>query len=285
VTRTLSLSKYQACGNDFVISADLGDEHPLKPDDVTALCDRLRGVGADGVIRATGGTAAPFAMQLTNADGSFAEMSGNGVRCLAAFLFEGGYADSDEIEVETPAGVRRVTLDHGPSGVAGAVVSMGRPSFVRGDIPMAGDPLDTFISQPVVLDEGRTALGTAVGIGNPHLVVFVRDEGDLAQIDRLGPVLERDARFPERTNVEFAHVTPGGIDVRVWERGVGETLACGTGGCAVVAAGEAMGLTGDGASIRFPGGVLAVRRRGDGELLLSGPVTHVFDGSVDLDRL
>jgi diaminopimelate epimerase len=243
-------------------------------------------VGADGVIRVTRGTAAPFAMHLTNADGSLAEMSGNGVRCLAAFLVDGGHADADAIDVETPAGVRRAALEHDPSGAAaGAIVSMGRPSFLRGDIPMMGDPLDTFVSQPVALDQGRTALGTAVGVGNPHLVVVVPDERDLAAVDRLGPALERDPRFPERTNVEFARVDSDGIDVRVWERGVGETLACGTGACAVAAAGWAMGAEGDRVSVRFRGGILEVERRHDGELLLRGPVRHVFDGSVDLDRL
>jgi diaminopimelate epimerase len=283
VTRALAVSKYQASGNDFLISADLGDEHPLKPDDVTALCERRRGIGADGAIRLTHGTLAPFAMHLVNADGSLAEMSGNGVRCLGAFLLDGGYTHSHEIDIETPAGVRRVTLDEGAS--VGAVVSMGRPSFLRGDIPMAGDPHDTFISQPVVLDDGRTASGTALGMGNPHLVVFVRDEGDLVAVERLGPALERDARFPERTNVEFAHVASGGVDVRVWERGVGETLACGTGACAVAAAGDATGAGEGLTSIRFRGGTLSVERREDGELLLGGPVAHVFDASVDLDRL
>jgi diaminopimelate epimerase len=287
MTRNLDFSKYQASGNDFLLLEDLFDTTVLKPDDVTGLCDRRRGIGADGVIRVTRGAAAHFAMHLTNADGSSAEVSGNGLRCAAAFLHDRDLWHVDAVELETPAGVRRVMTERLPSGAAvAAVVEMGRPTFERGGIPMTGDPSDTFLLQPVPLDDGRTALASAVGFGNAHLVIFVPDETDLAGVERLGRVLERDVRFPERTNVELAYVaSDGAIDVRVWERGVGETLACGTGACAVAAAARHAGPTSDRLSVRFPGGTLEVERRAGDELFLRGPVMHVFDGFVDLDRL
>jgi diaminopimelate epimerase len=278
VTR-LELSKYQASGNDFLVVDELdGAAGDL---DVPALCDRWTGVGADGVIRVGRGTSAPFAFALTNADGTPAEMSGNGMRCLAAWLRDRELvAHGDAIDVDTAAGTRHVWLT-----LEGATVQMGQPNFTRAAIPMRGPAWETFQEQPFDIGDGRTLSATAVSMGNPHLVLFTDEDPERYHLEHIGPALEHHELFPELTNVEFARVADDGIDVRVWERGVGETLACGTGACAVAVAAHEAGRAGNEVAVRFRGGTLHVERRTDGEVLLGGPVQHVFDAVVDLDEL
>ena len=280
MSRRLSLSKYQASGNDFLVIDEL--DAPVGELDVPALSDRWLGVGADGLIRVRRGTTAPFAFGLTNADGSDAEMSGNGMRCLGAWLRDRGHvAHGASFEVETAAGPRHVwlTLD-------GATVGMGAPNFTMAAIPMRGPAWETFREQPFDVGDGRTLRATALSMGNPHLVLFTDEDPERYHLEHIGPALEHHELFPERTNVELARVaTDGGIDVRVWERGVGETLACGTGACAVAVAANESGQTGAEVVVRFRGGPLHVERRTDGEVLLGGPVGHVFDAEVDLDEL
>jgi diaminopimelate epimerase len=283
VRRELRFAKYQASGNDFLIVDELdGSVGDL---DVPALCDRWLGIGADGLIRATAGRSAPFAFALTNADGSAAEMSGNGMRCLGALLHDRGRIDGSDLDVETPAGLRHVALELREGRVAGATVSMGVPNFTKAAIPMMGPAWETFQQQPVDLGGGLTLTATALSMGNPHLVLFTEEDPERYHVEHLGPALERHELFPERTNVEFARVGGDGIDVRVWERGVGETLACGTGACAVAVAANEAGHAPARVEVRFRGGPLHVERRDDGEVLLGGPVAHVFDGIVDLDEL
>lgn len=272
----LELAKYQASGNDFLVLDERdGSVGPL---DVPALCDRWFGVGADGLIRVSKGTTAPFRFDLTNADGSAAEMSGNGMRCLAAFVRDRGtVGPADELDVETPAGLRHVSLT--PDG---ATVAMGAPNFTKAAIPMRGPAWETFLQQPFDIGGGLTLSATALSMGNPHLVLFTEEDPDRYHLEHLGPALEHHELFPERTNVELARIEPDGIRVRVWERGVGETLACGTGACAVAVAANEAGLTPAAVTIRFRGGPLHVERLADGDVLLGGPVAHVFDATVDL---
>jgi diaminopimelate epimerase len=280
VTRRLALSKYQASGNDFLIVDEL--DASVGPLDVPELCDRWFGVGADGLIRVGRGDAAPFSFWLANADGTPAEMSGNGMRCLGAWLRDRGHvAHGASFEVETPAGVRHLwlTLD-------GATVGMGRPNFTMAAIPMRGPAWETFQQQPFDVGDGRTLRATALSMGNPHLVLFTEEDPERYHLEHIGPALEHHELFPERTNVEFARIdSDGGIDVRVWERGVGETLACGTGACAVAVAANEAGEAETEVVLRFRGGPLRVERRRDGEVLLGGPVHHVFDAEVELDEL
>jgi diaminopimelate epimerase len=280
VSRRIAVSKYQASGNDFLIVDEL--DATAGELDVPALCDRWLGVGADGLIKVGRGAAAPFAFSLTNADGSGAEMSGNGMRCLGAWLRDRGHvAHGASFEVETKAGVRHVwlTLD-------GATVGMGAPNFTMAAIPMRGPAWETFREQPFDLGDGRTLRATALSMGNPHLVLFTDEDPERYHLEHIGPSLEHHELFPERTNVELARVAPdGGIDVRVWERGVGETLACGTGACAVAVAANEAGTAAAEVVVRFRGGPLRVERRTDGEVLLGGPVGHVFDAEVELDEL
>lgn len=283
--RSLRFAKYQASGNDFVVVDDLeGGVPALDAEMVSLLCDRWFGVGADGVIRVSAGAAAPFAFVLTNADGTAAEMSGNGLRCLAAFLHAAGQVDGDALDVQTPAGVKHVTLELECGRVRGATVAMGVPNFTKAAIPMRGPAWETFQQQPIQTG-GLSFTATALSMGNPHLVLFVDEDPERYHLEHLGPALEHHELFPERTNVEFASVRPDAIDVRVWERGVGETLACGTGACAVAVAANEAGFAPSRTDVRFRGGTLTVERREDGEVLLGGPVARVYDGVVDLDGL
>jgi diaminopimelate epimerase len=274
------VSKYQASGNDFLLVDEL--EGPVGDLDVPALCDRWFGVGADGLIRVGRGTEAPFSFALTNADGSAAEISGNGMRCVGAWLRDAErVAHGASFDVETSTGVRHVWLT-----LEGATVAMGQPNFTKAAIPMRGPAWETFQDQPFDAGDGRTMRATAVNIGNPHLVLFTDEDPERYHLEHMGPALEHHEWFPERTNVEFARVaSDGGIDVRVWERGVGETMACGTGACAVAVVANEAGLAPRQVIVRFRGGPLHVERRTDGELLLGGPVQHVFDAVIDPDEL
>ena len=278
MSRVLSLAKYQASGNDFIVVDEIDERAGTL--DVPALCDRWVGVGADGLIRVSRGSSVPYRFDLTNADGSAAQMSGNGLRCMAAFLRERGYVDAGSVDVETPAGVRRTTFTDD-----GSLVTMGAPNFTKAAIPMRGPAWETFLQQP--LDVGGLILtASALSMGNPHVVLFLDEDPERYHVEHMGPALEHHDLFPERTNVEFALVgSDGTIDVRVWERGVGETLACGTGACAVAVAANEAGLAPASTTVRFRGGPLTVERREDGDVILGGPVTHVFDATVDPDSL
>ena len=276
----LRVWKYQATGNDFLMTFDPHDERPLSADEVEALCDRRFGVGADGTIRiGRGNDDRPF-MDYRNADGSLAEMCGNGLRCVALLLRDLGVEEATAFEVDTRAGVRSVELL-----ADGRVrVDMGAPGFTKAAIPMRGPAWETFVDQPIDVG-GAVVPGTALSMGNPHLVLFLDEEPEWPQVAHVGPVLEGDGRFPEGTNVEFAYVDDGEIVARVWERGSGETLACGSGACAIGVAAHEMGLAERATRVRFPGGVLDVDRDDDGSVSLTGPVARVLEGVVDLDTL
>jgi diaminopimelate epimerase len=276
----LRVWKYQATGNDFVMTFDPEDERPLSAAEVEALCDRRFGVGADGSIRVgRGRNGRPF-MDYRNADGSVAEMCGNGLRCVALLLRDVGAEAAAGFEVDTRAGIRAVEL-LAPGRVR---VDMGAPGFTKAAIPMRGPAWETFVDQPVDLG-GAVVTGTALSMGNPHLVLFLDHEPEWSEVAHVGPVLERDGRFPEGTNVEFAHVNEDGIEARVWERGSGETMACGSGACAIGVAAHEMGLADRATRVRFPGGVLDVDREDSGSVTLTGPAARVLEGTVDLDTL
>jgi diaminopimelate epimerase len=275
----MRFAKYQGTGNDFILIEDLDDAVALTPSLVTAMCDRYRGIGGDGVIRVTKGREAPFGMDLWNADGGQAEMSGNGMRCLARFLLDRGLFEGAELDVDTPAGVKRVaiTLDRGE--MIGARVDMGPPGLTRAEIPMRGPADERFVGEPFS-DAGPDYRAAAVSMGNPHLVLVGGPDPQTLDLPRVGPPLEHHPDFPERVNVEFLRIEGGRIDMRVWERGVGETLACGTGACASVVAANLMGLAGRRATVRSAGGDLDVEWADDDHVYLAGPATFVFEGEV-----
>jgi diaminopimelate epimerase len=274
-------AKYHGTGNDFVLIEDLGDRLELESGLVAGLCDRHRGIGADGVIRIAPSADADLFMDYWNADGQVAEMCGNGIRCLATYAYDRGLLKETEIDVDTRAGAKHLVLTVEDDEVAAVRVDMGPPSLERKAIPMAGPPDESFVDHPFP-DAGPPGYrGTAVSMGNPHLVLFGAE--DLAAVDLgvMGPRLEHHPDFPDRTNVEFVRVNDGVVEVRVWERGSGATMACGTGACASLVAASLAGLVGRGATVRFPGGDLEVEWAEDDHVYLTGPATHVFDGRPD----
>lgn len=287
MTGPLEFAKYQGAGNDFVMVVDLDDDRPLSAEEVAAVCDRRTGVGADGVIRIvrTDREGASFFMDYANADGSVAEMCGNGIRCVGVLLHDRGLTDVTSVDVLTRAGVRHLTLYAERTGVRRATTTMGTPNFTRAAIPMRGPAWETFLAQPLEIGEGLTLTASAVSMGNPHLVVFVDGDPATVHVGHIGPALERHDLFPEGTNVEFAYVHDGVVHARVWERGSGETMACGSGACAAAIAANEAGLVSSRTVVRFPGGDLEVERRDDGEVLLTGEARRVFEGVADLEAL
>ncbi len=287
MTDELRFIKYQGTGNDFVMVVDLDDARPLEADLVAALCDRRQGIGADGVIRVVRAEQpdASFLMDYRNADGSAAEMCGNGARCVGKLVHDLGLSDEGEFGIQTMGGVRRLRLHQEDGQVHRVTVEMGVPGFTKASIPMRGPAWETFLGEPFDVGDGMTLKASAVSIGNPHLVLFVEDDPDRFHVGHIGPALERHELFPEGTNVEFARVLPDGIKARVWERGSGETMACGSGACAVAVAANEAGMVPHRTVVRFPGGALEVERLEGGEVLLTGEAQRVFEGVVDLDRL
>ena len=295
---TLHFSKLHATGNDFLVLVDLEarlgsrGRNRLAPSLRAALCDRRRGVGADGIIRLLGGAdGADCEMELTNADGGLAEISGNGLRCLAHVAAKLGLGADDRLVVDTAAGRREISIHRRPEDgeVDYAEADMGLVMFTPEMIPVLAD--SPFDLEATV--DGVTYRGDAAGVGNPHFVVFV-DEPDAVPLDRHGPVLEHDPRFPNRTNVEMAVPTASGLRMRVWERGVGETASCGSGACAAAGVAHRRGLAPARMTVAVPGGelVVALAPNGSGPagatsmaVRLGGPVAHVFDVDVELDRL
>jgi diaminopimelate epimerase len=279
----MRFSKYHGTGNDFVMIEDVGDRIRLDPATIAALCDRRRGVGADGLIRIASAPDADFFMDYYNAEGEPAEMCGNGIRCLAKFAFDRGLTKERELDVLTRAGLKHLLLDAADGAVRTVTVDMGPPAFERKAIPMAGEPTDTFIAQRLHVD-GRTFTATALSMGNPHVVLFLEPYEDLGSfpVGTLGPSIEVREEFPNRTNVEFIQPQDATIRMRVWERGVGETMACGTGACASLVASSLEGLAGREAAVEFPGGRLGVRwSEEDDHLFLTGPAVCVYDGELD----
>ena len=279
----MRFAKYHGTGNDFVMIEDVSDRIHLDQDTIAALCDRRKGVGADGLIRIAPAQDADFFMDYYNAEGEPAEMCGNGIRCLAKYVYERGLTSDTDIDVLTRAGVKHLVLDARDGVVRTVTVDMGPPAFERKAIPMTGEPTDTFIGQPLQVD-GRLFTATALSMGNPHVVLFVEPSEDLAAIPvaSLGRSVELREEFPNRTNVEFIQPADRSIKMRVWERGVGETMACGTGACASLAASVIAGVTGRGAEVEFPGGLLGVSwREDDDHLFLTGPAVCVYEGELD----
>ncbi len=277
-------TKMHGLGNDFIVADDRDVIWDLEPDAVAWLCDRHFGVGADGLmlVRPASVPDADHLMLFHNADGSPAEMCGNGIRCFAKFLADRDLVTGDRVRVQTIGGVRTVELIRDDGGsVVSARVDMGEPvlepSLIPVDLPGAQVfecPLDT--------PEGTVRI-TAVSMGNPHAVIWV-DDVDEAPVGIIGPLVESHPVFPKKTNVEFAQLSdePNTIRLRVWERGVGETLACGTGACAAAVTSVLSCRTDRTVAVELPGGELEVTWSEAGPVLLAGPAEEVFAGSVTI---
>ncbi len=271
--------KYHGTGNDFVIIDGMVGGPFMQPEMIAAVCDRHTGVGADGVIFAcTPSGGADAAMRIFNADGSEAEMCGNGIRCLAKFLYEVLSIRKKEMRVETGGGVKVLELSVSGSEVDAVEVDMGLPDLVSRDLPAPDDPSRPGEVTIAAEDGDPPALG--MSRGTPHCVLFVSDVAG-APVSRLGPSLETHSLFPARTNVEFVRVDgPHAITMRVWERGVGETMACGTGACAAAVAAINSGRCESPVRVDLPGGRLDIRVGSGGHVYLAGPAVEVFRGEL-----
>jgi diaminopimelate epimerase len=274
--------KAHGTGNDFVVVEDLTDRYRLTPEFVRAVCDRHFGIGGDGLIRIASGGRAPFLMDYRNADGSYAEMCGNGVRVVGKYLADRGHV-SGSFDLETGAGVKHLELHAADDGSVDRVtVDMGAPSFDRADLPMDGT--GEALKEPLEVD-GETVVAACLSMGNPHAVLFV-DDVDAAPVATLGPLLETHPAFPNRTNVEFVQVLDqGAVRQRTWERGVGETLACGTGACAVAVACQVRGFTGQQVLVELRGGPLSLAWSHGGTVRMTGPAREVAHGTMAGDLL
>lgn len=268
-------------GNDYVYVDAREQERDWRSLSV-AMSDRHLGVGSDGLILALPSKKADLRMRMFNADGSEGEMCGNGIRCLVKFAFDNGIvaAEKSPVRVETLAGVLDVTpLGDNGDGMTAARVLMGEPRLNPQEIPVAIEGMDAVIDRPLEV-AGRQFRMTCVSMGNPHAVAFLDEPVDEFPLTQIGPMVEHHPLFPARVNFEIANVLDDGkvIKTRVWERGSGITMACGTGACAVQVAARLNGLAGDRATIALPGGDLTVEWRGEGEVVMEGPVATVFDG-------
>ena len=277
----MRFEKWHGIGNDFVMVADPKDEIELSPDQVKDICDRRFGVGADGVIRVAPGTeGADLFMDYVNSDGTLGEMCGNGIRCLAVFAREQGMADKDELKVLTRAGMKTVTiLDDGR-----VRVDMGPPVFRPSEIPIGWDEDNALHVTEWLMPDGPSVELTAIGMGNPHAVIFV-DDLDKVDVAHVGPQIEQHHLFPNGANVEWARVdSPDHVSMVVWERGSGQTLACGTGACAVAVAAKLIGGAGDNVTVSLPGGDLEVEWSGtldeEAPVFMTGPAERSFKGEL-----
>lgn len=282
----IRFTKMHGLGNDFVM-LDAMEKAPAEAklaSLATALCDRRFGVGADGLILVLPSRAADFRMRIFNADGSEAEMCGNGVRAFAKFVYERGYARERELEVETLAGIIRTRLRVRGGKVTSVRVDMGEPRLARSEIPMKGPDQPRVVGEPLRVG-GRRFTITALSMGNPHCVLFVENV-DRARVDEIGPAIESHDLFPRRTNVQFAQVVGDGeIKMRVWERGVGETLASGTSASAVLVASVLNGLSPRKAVVHLRGGDLKVSwNPDDNHVFIEGSAEEVFTGETRLDE-
>jgi diaminopimelate epimerase len=272
-------------GNDFVVIDGTSDALRSRATEdwarlAIAMDDRHVGIGGDGILVALPSSVAQLRMRMFNPDGSEAEMCGNGIRCLAKFAVERGLAEPQDgrLTVETGAGVLACELLPSAADVQAVRVSMGLPRLDPREIPLLAEQAPPVRGFPVQVD-GATYPVTCVSMGNPHAVLFTDVPVREFPLERIGPLVEHHAAFPKRVNFEVVNVeSRGRLQARVWERGAGLTLACGTGACAVAVAARLNGLAGDASDVVLPGGTLRIEWDGEGEAFLTGPAVEVFEG-------
>jgi len=278
----MKFTKMQGAGNDYVY-VNCFEETVADPQQVAIkVSNRNFGIGSDGLILIMPSDKADVRMRMFNSDGSESEMCGNGIRCVAKYAYDHGIVAKDEITAETGAGILTLKLHPGKDGNIEKVrVNMGPPRLTRGEIPMTGDGEARVVAESLaVLD--RTFQITCASMGNPHCVIFVDDVANFP-VATYGPLIENHGLFPRRTNVEFVQViSRTEISQRTWERGAGETLACGTGSSAVTAACVLNGLTERKLLNHLLGGDLEMEWADDGNIYMTGPAVEVFSGEIDL---
>jgi diaminopimelate epimerase len=271
--------KMHGLGNDYVVIDNRDDKIPDKAKNLsrvaTELCERRFGVGADGLLLVYPSKVADTKMRIFNSDGSEAEMCGNGIRCFSKYCYETGIVNKTEFTVETLGGIKHIWLTLEGKKVVSVRVDMGAPKWERIAIPMQGE--GTAINETIQVD-GEPYHVTCLSMGNPHCVTFVENVNEFP-VDYVGDLIEHDKIFPKKTNVGFAQVaSKNEMHLRVWERGCGETLACGTGTCAAVAAANKLGKVGNKVTVHLLGGELQIEI-GD-TILMSGAAEKVFEGTL-----
>lgn len=290
--------KMQGCGNDYIYVDGSKETVENKPDVVRKLSDRHFGIGGDGVIFINPSKNADFEMEMYNADGSRSEMCGNGIRCVAKYVYDYGLTDKTELAIESAGKTKYISLYIKDGKVDQVKVNMGAPELVKEKIPVEmTSGTESVIGCPICIDDDEYRI-TCVSMGNPHAVVFMDEirekgaDGNTAkrmalkelEIEKIGPRFEHHPCFPNRTNTEFVEVVDcHTVDMRVWERGTGETLACGTGCCAVVVACVLNGRTKEDVTVRLLGGELRIQwDRTENCVYMTGPARTVFEGEIEI---
>lgn len=270
----MDFTKMHGCGNDYVY-IDCREGVPGNVADLSVkLSDRHKGIGGDGIILICSSDKSDFMMRIFNADGSEGKMCGNGIRCVAKYVFDKGLTDKKHLEIDTLSGVKKITIsDDAKPG--------DRTTYVTVDM---GEPIVESLEELIVLSNGSELLGSIVSMGNPHFVCFsecdITDEMVLGK----GPMAERHEKFPDRSNIEFARiVSKDEIEMRVWERGSGETMACGTGACATAVAAIKKGLTGNKVTVHLRGGDLWIELNEQGHVMMTGEAVSIYDGNVSCE--
>ncbi len=270
-------TKMHGLGNDYVCINCFRERVEDPSGFARTLCDRHYGIGADGLILICPSKVSDFKMEIYNSDGSVAGMCGNGIRCLGKYVYDYRLTGKETLSIETKSGIRNMHLHIQDGKACGAMVDMGVPRLNAHSIPILSEK-DLVINDPIEVQEKNYRM-TGISMGNPHAVIFSEEINGIS-LEETGRELEFHPRFPERANIEFCHVTARDrMEIRVWERGVGETLACGTGACAAVVASVLNDLTDEEVIVKLLGGELSVRwDRKVNHVFLEGPAVKVFDG-------
>ncbi len=277
----MKFTKMQGCGNDYVYVDCTRNLIDHIPETAVKVSDRHFGIGSDGLILIRSSEKADFFMDMYNNDGSRAQMCGNGIRCVAKFVYDKGLTDKKQLMIETLGGVKQLELTVENGEVTFVTVNMGNPVLKPSLIPVVSEK-EMVINEPIMVN-GKEYGITCVSMGNPHAVVFVEDTKTIP-MNEIGPLFEHHELFPERVNTEFVHVVDRSrIEMRVWERGSGETLACGTGACASVIACILNGYTDHEVTVSLLGGELKIRYdEKENTIYMTGPAVTVFEGEFPL---
>lgn len=280
----MKFTKMHGLGNDYVYVDCFEEKIDNPPAVARFVSDRHFGIGSDGLIMINPSKTADFEMEMYNADGSRGEMCGNGIRCVAKYVYDYGLTDKTQISVETLGGIKYLDLTVEDGKVSLVKVDMGKPKLEADLIPIISER-EQVIDEPIEVD-GKEYHMTGVSMGNPHAVIYVDDVKGL-DLEKIGPKFENHERFPKRINTEFVHcIDRQTVEMRVWERGSGETLACGTGACAVAVSSILNNLTDTQVTVKLLGGDLQIEwDREKDRVFMTGPATVVFDGVIDITEI
>lgn len=280
----MKFTKMHGAGNDYVYVNCLEEEVPNPAEASKFVSDRHFGIGADGLVLIKPSKRADFEMAMYNADGSQGEMCGNAIRCVGKYVYDRGMTNKAQLSIDTLAGMKYLELSIENGKVSRVKVNMGAPCLEAAKVPVKADT-EQVISEPIEVG-GKMYEMTAVSMGNPHCVVFLEEDVRELNLEAIGPAFESHPRFPQRTNTEFVNVVDAStLRMRVWERGSGETLACGTGSCATAVAAILNGKTGAEVTVKLLGGELEIAwEGGDAPVYMTGPAVAVFDGEIELPR-